>query len=161
MFTIMSNGPHDLSTNFWDSDIARGGFVFLSWNHGIARLLVPDTKAHTVNEMLTARHVVVSAATTVQGLEAIEILFEDGSDSPFVILCSAQQCDRRIADDPTPTSMTIWTRNGPAAMLPCVTRRAKETLCLSPWGSTIVRHKVFVPTRTSKSRKKGGRRRRG
>jgi hypothetical protein len=54
----------------------------------------------------------VASAPPVHGHDAIEFMLEDGTDSPFVMLCAAEHCNRRITGNSKSTSMMNWTRRG-------------------------------------------------
>ncbi|KXL10450.1 hypothetical protein AXH19_08415 [Escherichia coli] len=42
MFFIENEGQAVAGTDYWQSVQAQAGYVYLSWNAGAARLLVPD-----------------------------------------------------------------------------------------------------------------------
>ncbi len=83
MLMIGNNGQSISSTNYWDSEPAKSGFCFLSWNANAARLLVPDTFESAISEMRSAKYVIVSRGPWPEQSrrEALELLFEDESDS--------------------------------------------------------------------------------
>ena len=60
MLEIRNQGQAILSTNYWDSDHAKAGYFYLSWNAGAGRLLVPDSQKATLREMKGAREVIIS-----------------------------------------------------------------------------------------------------
>jgi len=45
MITIANDGPDIASTNYWATDHARAGIVYLSGNAGAWRLLMPPAAA--------------------------------------------------------------------------------------------------------------------
>src|SRR3989442_12081013 len=77
------------STNYWQTARARAGKFYLSTNAGAFRLLVPPQHLGAVREMRSARDVVVSRGPmTLEGValpDALEILFDDGSDDPWAL----------------------------------------------------------------------------
>lgn len=91
---IGNRGQEIADTNYWDSDLARRGFFFLSWNAGAARLLIPDAQLSALPEMRTGQYCDITRNKT----GGYELLFEDHSDFPYVIALSAQQTDRAIPD---------------------------------------------------------------
>lgn len=137
MIVIENSGQRIVQTDFWDSDSAKAGFCFLSWNAGAGRLLVPDTQKSMVREMKSATLVIVSRGPWTEhgGRDALELLFEDGSDSPFCIHLVAEQCDRMIPDAEQGGGfvVTVWTRGGEKARLPGKYRRVSSIPCLDPW----------------------------
>ncbi len=135
--TITNRGQAIESTNYWDSQQAAAGFFFLSTNAGAMRLLVPDSHARQVREMRGAHFVIVSRGPWVDqgGRDAIELLFEDGSDSPYCIHMLADQCDR-IAPDAEQGGgfvVTVWTRAGEQLRMPGKYRVVNALPCLDPW----------------------------
>src|ERR1700744_5802447 len=42
MITIANDGQNLITTNYWDSEYAKMGLIYLTWNAGAARLLLPD-----------------------------------------------------------------------------------------------------------------------
>ncbi|EFM3454819.1 hypothetical protein HB548_005033 [Escherichia coli] len=83
MFFIENEGQAVAGTDYWQSVQAQAGYVYLSWNAGAARLLVPDAAKHLLREMRGAEYVIISKGT-LDGRDALELVFEDGSDAPFI-----------------------------------------------------------------------------
>lgn len=135
--TIKNNGQVIESTNYWDLEQAQRGYVFLSWNAGAGRLLVPDSQAAIIREMKTGKYVIVSRGPWMDqgGRDAVELLFEDGSDSPFALHLVSEQCDRMIpaTDEGGGIFISVWTRAGEQLRLPARYRRVDEIPCLAPW----------------------------
>ncbi len=50
-FFIENEGQAVARTDYWQSVQAQAGYVYLSWNAGAARLLVPDAAKHLLREM--------------------------------------------------------------------------------------------------------------
>ena len=134
---IVNRGSAIAETNFWDSEEARRGLIFLSWNAGTARVLIPDAQRHLLREMQTARLVIVSHGPWIvmDKRDAMELLFEDDSDAPFAVQIVANQCD------PTPPStnessdfeIVVWTRGGEQLRFPGKYRKVKSLPSLAPW----------------------------
>ena len=135
---IANSGPEITETNYWDGAHSRAGFYFLSWNAGVARLLVPDVRAGDLRDMRTAQYVIVSRGPWPEqdGREGLELLFEDGSDAPFCLHLSAEQCDRLLpdADQGAGFSVVAWTRSGKFASWPGKYRKVTRIPCLEPWS---------------------------
>lgn len=51
MFFIENEGQAVARTDYWQSVQAQAGYVYLSWNAGAARLLVPDAAKHLLREI--------------------------------------------------------------------------------------------------------------
>ena len=138
MFEIANRGQAIAHTNYWDSDHARQGLIFLSWNAGAGRLLVPDAQKAALREMKGAREVIVSRGPLVdQGhRDALEILFEDDSDSPYVIHIVAEMTDRPIPDREQGGGfvVTAWTRGGLKGRWPGRYRVVERLPWLQPWA---------------------------
>ena len=56
-----NNGPLLISSNYWESDLARAAYLYLSINAGAFRLLVPESQRSIISDMRHgAKYVVVS-----------------------------------------------------------------------------------------------------
>ncbi len=137
IITISNNGPAIADTNFWDSKLAQRGYFFLSWNAGAGRLLTPDSRRGLISEFRTAKYIILSRGPwPEQGrLDGLELLFEDGTDSPFCLHLSIEQTDRLLSDKEQghDFSLAVWTRTGEEMRLPCKYRRVNTIPCLEPW----------------------------
>jgi hypothetical protein len=100
-----------LETNYFESALAEQGMLFATFNAGAARLLVPTLHEAELPEMVGAEYVILSCGTwprppvrqpngTLRLLPpqrgALEVLFEDGSQSPYSIHLSPAQQDRQL-----------------------------------------------------------------
>jgi hypothetical protein len=137
MLTIQNEGQAIKATNYWDSEHARNGLVYLSWNAGAGRVLIPDSVKPRLREMKGAREVIVSRGpwTDQGGRDALELLWEDGSDNPFCLHLSAEQCDRLIPEAQQGGGFVIatWTRGGLQERWPGRYRVVDAIPCLLPW----------------------------
>ena len=137
LIQIDNCGKSIAKTNYWDSEHALAGLFFLSWNAGAARLLVPDVQKLTLQEMRTAKYAIVSRGPWADqgGRDALELLFEDGSDAPFSIHLVAEQTDRMIpeTDQGGGFVVTVWTRDGEKLRLPGKYRTVDALPCLDDW----------------------------
>lgn len=140
MFRVENNGPDIISTNYWDSEHASKGLFYLSINAGAFRLLVPDAALHVIPEMLTGREAIVSRGpwNAHGGREAIEILFEDGTDAPYSVCLLTEQCDRLPAPRDRNKSflLSIWTKHGKAGEMTARYREVKRLPWLKPWTTS-------------------------
>lgn len=138
MLTIDNQGQKIVSTNFWDSEMAKRGYFYLSWNAGAARLLVPDTQGRSVRDMKSGKYVIVSRDRWAEAEcdDALELLFEDGSDSPFCIHLVKEQTDRLIPEEDQGSGfwVVVWTRRGQQLRLPGKYRAVDTLPCLQPWS---------------------------
>ena len=96
MLSIQNDGPEIVSTNYFETEYARRGVFYLSANAGAFRLLVPPQHESVVNEFLTANEVIISRGPWPEQRrkDAIEILFDDHTDSPYVLHFGMEQVDR-------------------------------------------------------------------
>jgi hypothetical protein len=117
----------------FDSEHARGGLYFVSWNASSARVLVPDSLLATIDDMRTAKRFVVVSRGPMQGRDVYELLFDDGSDSPFALHIETRMSDRLIPDEHKPFTVDAWTRAGKAASWPGRYRVVETLPCLAPW----------------------------
>lgn len=99
---IKNDGQKIVETNFWETDYAHNGICYLSINAGCYRLLIPENRRDWLREINTAKEIIISRGPAPQASppksDALEILFEDGTDSPFMILIGPEQVERMPAD---------------------------------------------------------------
>ncbi len=135
---IGNQGGELVSTNYWDSPMANAGLLYLSWNARVARILLPDKCISLLSEIKTGKYCIISQGpqfTCHRSASAVELLFEDHTDSPFSVLMAAAQVDRRV-DCTQPQdgfNVTVWSRNGKLLSMPGKLRKATELPCLQPW----------------------------
>jgi hypothetical protein len=93
MLYVKNNGPLIEETNYWDSPLAIAGKLLLSVNAGCFRLLLPPTWEEQLPDITrNVSHVVISRSDYLQSHGfVLEILFEDGSESPYSFQLSAGQ----------------------------------------------------------------------
>src|SRR5690606_22796554 len=122
MISIANKGQIIAKTNFFDSQYARRGLFYLSWNAGAGRLLVPDSQKRAISEMRSAKYVIVSRGPWLEydGADALELLFEDFSDAPYVLTIKQEACDRPLpaTDQGGGFLISAWTRGGQKLCLP-------------------------------------------
>lgn len=137
MITLSNDGPHLLSTNYWETAIERAGKVFCSVNAGAVRVLLPRACAdEMLAEMRTGNVVVISRGSwPEQGLpDAVEMMWDDESDAPFALHLSPESFDvlpGNPGDDHW--TVTVWV-HGPRKVLEqqATWRRVKQIPCLVP-----------------------------
>jgi len=108
---IISNKGQDIaSTNYWNSKQAGAGLVFLTANAGALRLLLPPKLCGCLDEMRTGRRVVIEPS--IQNPKSHwDLIFDDGTDSPFSISISSGQIDRGMsAGENVP--FAVWSKRG-------------------------------------------------
>lgn len=141
MISVRNHGPIVLETNYWDSELARAGKLFASVNAGAIRLLLPPSAYGALNDMRTAKECVLSRGPwpAMKLPEAVEILFDDGSDSPFALHLSPESFDLLPAEPEIGRewTLTVWVaKDGkPHKSLEriCHWRRVSKLPCLEAW----------------------------
>jgi hypothetical protein len=111
--TIENDGARVARTNFWETDAARAGKVYLSFNAGAARLLVPHSREADVADMRTAREVVISRGPwkAMRIPDAYEVLFDDGTQYPYALHLGPGSWDRLLpkSEHGRDLMLTVWT----------------------------------------------------
>lgn len=116
MITIDNQGADIVHTNYWDSEHAAAGLCFLTANAGAWRLLVPEAAQGLLAEMRTGKHVTIEPSLHVPG-RCWDVVFEDGSASPYALAVDKRQVDRIM--QPGSCRLTVWTQAGKVLDLPC------------------------------------------
>jgi len=142
MITIENDGQDITGTNYWETEHAGRGLVYVSINAGCFRLLIPDARVSEIGEMRTAREVIVSRGPwpKMGRHDAVELMFEDDSDEPYALHLSTESFDRlplpadrdRPGQEPR-WKLSVWTTSGKALELPCRYRVVKSIPCMKPW----------------------------
>lgn len=140
MIAISNNGPEILETNYWDSELASKGLVFISVNAGALRVLFPKSEEKHLLDVQAAHHCIFSVGPwpDIGVDQAIEVLFEDGSDAPFALFLTINSIDRL----PSPLAfcehrtLSVWTE-GPKKVFEtkCYIRSVDKIPCLLPLQS--------------------------
>lgn len=125
-------GTEIAATNYFDSEHARNGFFYISWNASTARILVPDCCRSEIYEMCTGRICVISRGK-FRGADALELMFDDDSDSPFAIHIGMQNVDREVRNDNAEFKVAAWTRQGKVAEWEGKYRVVKKLPYMAPW----------------------------
>jgi len=125
------------STNYFDSEFAASGDFFLSLSSGALRLLMPDNQKSALRDMRSAKYVIVTRGPWQErgGIEAVELLFEDHSEMPYVLTLPYWQCDWMIAGRQGDIfNFSVWTRGGMKIMTTGRNRGKHPLPCLKAWG---------------------------
>lgn len=114
LLLIENEGAEIIRTNYAESEYAQKGYFFLSVQAGALRLLVPPCIEGQIPEMRQgAKYVVASfLPEKMHGPKklALELLFEDGSEDPYVLSLSGSQIDRLPSPEDVGIQlvMSIW-----------------------------------------------------
>jgi hypothetical protein len=139
---IHNEGPEITGTNFWMTANARAGKFYLTSNAGAFRLLVPTMQTGNLRDMRAATVCVVTRGP-YPGLrlpDALELLFDDGSPSPFALYLSPGALDRMPLDTDRECEwvLSVWThvvqeRCKKELERPCHYRHVRSLPDLRPW----------------------------
>jgi hypothetical protein len=119
MIEIVNDGASIVSTNYWATEHANRGLCYLSGNAGTWRLLVPEAAEGLLPEMRTGRRAIIEPSRHLPG-RAWDIVFDDGTSSPFALAVDRRQIDRAI--EPGSRRLTVWTERGQVIDLQCMVR---------------------------------------
>jgi hypothetical protein len=99
---IINHGPLIASTNYWTLAVEEAAKVFVSVNAGAIRVLVPRAHRRIIEEMRTGKHCVLSRGPwpAMRLEEAVEIIWDDGTDDPFALHLSPESFDLLPAEPP-------------------------------------------------------------
>ena len=141
VITISNHGPLIASTNYWSLAMEEAGKIFVSVNAGAVRVLVPRAHRRIIEDMRAAKHAVLSRGPWPQmGLaDAVEILFDDGTDDPFALHLSPESFDLLPAapDAGKEWVVSVWDlkkgKPHKAVERRCYWRRVPQIPWLKPW----------------------------
>ena len=138
ILTIHNDGALVTATNYFETPHARQvQAVYVSVNAGCVRLLVPDP---AMIDSAGAKYVIVTRGKWPEmgWRDALDVLFEDGTDSPFAAIVGAEAVDRLPpAGDSGRTDLRcIGYGPGLAVLwdLPARYRLVKRVPYREPWG---------------------------
>ncbi|MCI0437116.1 MAG: hypothetical protein L0271_26280 [Gemmatimonadetes bacterium] len=143
MITVENHGPLIVATNYWQTEHAERGMMHVSINAGAIRCLLPLSIAGVIRELRQSRYAVLSRGpwTDKHLAEAVEILWEDGSDAPHAWHLSPESFSMLPAEPPAGREWIIsaWVeRDGRphrAVERPCHWRRVEKIPWMQPWPS--------------------------
>ena len=90
---ILNNDQDIVATNYWESQEAELGFIGVSPSAGCFRIMLPRDSVKEIPNMLKdCEYAIVSRTEDIPDKGyALEVLFEDHSETPYRILVSAAQ----------------------------------------------------------------------
>ena len=93
-FEVTNNKQDIIKTNYFESTHAKKGFFFCTLNAGCIRLLIPEPMETEISEMKTGKIIIITKGFWEEkSKDGVEIMFEDNSDSPFVLHLVTDQFD--------------------------------------------------------------------
>lgn len=148
MIVTHNHGALLIASNYWGSDLDRTGKFYCSVNAGAVRLLLPCSRYSLVGEWRSCEYVILSRGPwPEQGLdEAVEILFEDHSDSPYALHLAGQSFDLLPVEPEIGREwiLSVWiekkARPHKALERACRWRRSAFLPDLSKWSDTTSEH---------------------
>lgn len=124
MLVIVQNDHQNLkTTNYWQTAAAKKGLLFLSFNAGAARLLVPKSEEKSIPEMKTGNFVSI-CHSTLADRRSYRLTFDDLSNSPYCVEIMLEQVDRKLRpeDDGMHFPFKVYTESGLSFELDAVFR---------------------------------------
>ena len=149
---VRNQGTDVLATNYWETELSAAGLFHANFNAGACRLLLPEglprrSGWELLNAAGAAREVLISvigrrpASPQVGRPLALELLWEDDSNSPFTMHLSDGQICWGVNDFRHGRAMpvSIWRRGADgrpekASDLPGRLRLVSRLPYLKPWG---------------------------
>lgn len=108
--TIDNDGEKISQTSFWESTLAKNGYVFISIHEGTIRMLVPPSaEKEYLPEMKTGKSMLIEPSQQHDG--SLDFVFDDGTDSPFWVVVDTKQIDAEIRPGKN-IPFCVYTRNG-------------------------------------------------
>jgi hypothetical protein len=95
LIQVSNDGPLITSTDYWTSDVASAGKVFVSVHAGAIRVLLPRDRWGDLYDMRAGKYCVLSRGPwpAERQPEAIEIMWEDESESPYALYLTPESFD--------------------------------------------------------------------
>lgn len=137
---ILNDGNRITSTDYWQTEHAARGLLYLSMNAGALRLLVPRASEGMLKLWKRANRAAVQIAGAAS-VGLVHIVFEDDTNDPQFITIDARQCDRlppaEEAGQWRPLVIYTPSLNNPAGVvqrrsLPALIRRAGHDVDATP-----------------------------
>jgi hypothetical protein len=109
LMKILSFGEQIVAADYFGSDWENSGKYLVTCMNGVIRLLWPANRKPTIQHMMLAKEIVVTRGI-YEGEEALEILFDDHSAAPFMLLMTESSVVGFFPGDPgdTPWMFAVW-----------------------------------------------------
>ena len=109
LMKIVSIGELIVASDYFGGDWENTGKYLVSCNEGAIRLLWPSCRINEVQQMMTADEIIVTRGV-YEDSEALEILFDDHSASPFMLVMTDSSVVGFLPGDPGKRrwKFTIW-----------------------------------------------------
>ena len=140
MIATENDGPLILSSTYWGSEYDQAGKPYCSVNAGCLRVLVPQSDRTLIDEARKCQFVTLSRGPwpAAGAAEAVEILFEDDSDSPYAVHLTSASFDSLPARplQGQEWTITLWEllqgKPHRVALRRCLWRRVPQLPWLKP-----------------------------
>jgi hypothetical protein len=86
-----NKGTTVASTNFWQTELARVGFVALSFHAGVARLFIPESGRHWTPAMQSADRVIMTVGAWLRQEMAARVAWVDEAGPCGLLILSQDQ----------------------------------------------------------------------
>jgi hypothetical protein len=146
LITVENDGAELVATNYWHTENAKKGYVYLTVNAGCFRLLVPRGKGLSLDDIKSGKVALVTRGPWPEmgKHDALELLFEDYSDSPFILHIVAEQVDRMPLDSdrdrpgqPPRWKLAVYNESGKVCEMPARYRKAKKLPYMKEWRDDV------------------------
>jgi len=109
VITIKNSGQNIVDTDYFGSEMEKMGKFVVSCSNGAIRMLWPRSRGSEIQEMMTGEEIIVTRGI-LQNNDGLEILFDDGSDSPYAIQMMGSSIAGSFPEDPGQGQwkLTVW-----------------------------------------------------
>ena len=141
MIETRNHGQLILASSYWGSEHELAGKLFVSVNAGAVRVLIPRALRGIIEECRASRYAILSRGPWPEMSlpDAVEILFEDGSQSPYALTFAPESFDLLPGEPDSGREwvVALWDskkgRPHKALERLCHWRRVPSLPCLEPW----------------------------
>jgi hypothetical protein len=141
LFIVRNDGQAIVETNYWSSEVARRGLIWCSVNAGAIRVLLPPEREEFLPDMGAASECILSRGPwpAMKLADAFELLWDDGSDSPFAFHLAPESFDSLPAEPMAGREwqLSVWTERERKPRMErewtCHWRRSNQLPDLRPW----------------------------
>ena len=109
LLTIGNDGQHIRETNYFETENAKAGCFYLSFNAGACRVLMPKNAGFSLAEMQTAKRIEVSLEL-MENRMAYVLVFDDLTATPYCLQTTIESSDRKLirSDHNQPVTVRIY-----------------------------------------------------
>ncbi len=107
MYNFYNDGAKLVSTNYFESEPAKQGECYLTWNKSVGRLLVPQTFSQLIGEIKRTK--IVEIEYIQDGLQLFFI--DNNPDFPYMLQLAKEQTDRYDTTKGE-TKIAVYTEQG-------------------------------------------------